>query len=239
MSDQRLDLTTATLKQLEDAGLVASFEVEVTDLFVQLREIKGDKSLLQTIGEDFPECITAAGEAALEQFAEDGRPEIILEGVQERSPDEKPATSKQIGFLRRRFRIDEKALAALSEWQARAAIKHIVQTLANVERRRSSRVRETDPMVQEFLRRTYTTGVSKYGLWTELDDMPFPMIQGPFHKSEFLNRLALHLKNINRIIFIARDGKLVDEAERAGLLAEAAEIIADYVSGRGPLAQTF
>jgi hypothetical protein len=171
------------------------------------------------------------------RFELDSRPEIILEGIQVRTPDEQPATAKQISFLKYRFRIDEAALGALGEWQAHAAIKLILENMGNRVKDKQLTQAERDTHLDVFLFKTKGDASNpKYGLWTELDHMP--LIQASFDKPTLLRWLATVLQDVGKtVVFIARNGSIVSEAERADLISEAAEIAADYVSDRGPLAE--
>jgi hypothetical protein len=241
MNDDALDLNTATLQQLQLAGLVSwAIPEKTSDQFDNVRDMSGHKfeSLLETIEGDCPQCLTTAGKEALKRLRHDRKPELILEGVQERAPDEKPATQTQIGFLKLRFRIDEAVLAALGEWQAQAAIKQVLEMLGNrPENSPSTPFEKILGQVGPFVFRTRRTSTeSQYGLWTSVNDIPY--MQGPFSRARFLEWLAINLPDTEtRIVYIAKDGQLVEGRERAELISESASIAAESLLNQGPLAR--
>jgi hypothetical protein len=237
MSDNCQDLRKASLEQLQEAGLVSRLiPDEEKESFELLWELHEDESSLEVIEGNFPQFLTEAGKKAIDRMWNDSLPEVVLDGLQARTPDEKPATSQQINFLKYRFRIDEAALNALGEWQARAAIKQILEFFGNRSESRPSTAMEnswSDVGAFKFATRRKNSIESLYGLWTTHGNMPG--IQGPFDKPRCLEWLATHLQDPKetRIVHIAKDGELVEGAERADLISEAAGIAADWVTKRG------
>jgi hypothetical protein len=229
VSDPDLDLRSATLEELQKAGLVIPLVPEETaDRLHKLQAMKGSESLWEMIVAHYRELLTSAGQKGEGGRSNKSTPIIILDGIEPRTAEDEAATPGQISFLRSLGVSDEATLNMLAKWQAGPAIEQIILTRESKRLDSGLTDFEQDPKnIGPFVLKTWKASKeSKYAIWTDMVK-GIPAIHGPFDKETFMGELATHLENQDRIVHLAKDGELVEGDERDQVIAEAIKLLAE------------